>query len=62
MGDDTDIITVHRDRIEALEAFVQRFIDLGYAAKGPDLDELVELHNQATRLLPHLRRGDPTSR
>ena len=38
------------DRIEALEAFVQRFIDLGYEFGDPT--QLIDLHDAAVGLLP----------
>lgn len=43
-------------RIAELESFVQRYIELGYAAGDLTLDELVSLHDEATRLLPELKR------
>lgn len=41
------------DRIEALEAFVQRFIDVGYEFFDPTV--LLDLHDDAVALLPERR-------
>ena len=44
------------DRIEALETFVQRFIDLGYESSDHNaLTALIDLHDEAVALLPERR-------
>lgn len=42
--------TACAERIEALEAFVQKFIDIGYEFGDPT--QLIDLHDEAVRLLP----------
>jgi hypothetical protein len=41
------------DRIEALEAFVQRFIDVGFEFDDPT--QLIDLHDEAVALLSKSR-------
>ena len=52
---DPDIVRGLLARVDELEAFAQRFIDLGYESKGVDVGDLVTLHFEATRLLPERR-------